>query len=165
MLKNALPTRFLSEVIARKGGRIVQQELESKYPDAESSEDFFWTVEKVELIRDISEAVQQRSSALIAAACVGLLNCVGDIALDKLQTSSNGTHAKGKREIEELVIAYAGGTISQYPKWLQTCQQWIDILVEEGSSSNRNKQVTLKEAKDGGIVGAGVLAGMTDEIM
>ncbi|KAH6882687.1 hypothetical protein BKA58DRAFT_373747, partial [Alternaria rosae] len=164
MLKNALPTRFLSEVVARKGGRIVQEELESKYPDAESSDDFFWTVDKVELIRDIAEAVQQRSSALIAAACVGLLNCVGDVALDKQQSPSNGTSAKGKREIEELVIAYAGGTISQYPKWLQTCQQWIDILVEEGSTSNRNKQVTLKEAKDGGIVGAGVLAGMTDEI-
>jgi hexokinase len=165
MLKNALPTRFLSEVVARKGGRIVQEELESRYPDAESSEDFFWTVDKVELIRDIAEAVQQRSSALIAAACVGLLNCVGDVALDKLPASSNGTHAKGKREIEELVIAYAGGTISQYPKWLQTCQKWIDVLVEEGSSANKNKQVTLKEAKDGGIVGAGVLAGMTDEIV
>ncbi|KAI4961771.1 hypothetical protein J4E86_000800 [Alternaria arbusti] len=164
MLKNALPTRFLSEVVARKGGRIVQGELESKYPDA-NSDDLFWTVDKVELIRDIAEAVQQRSSALIAAACVGLLNCVGDVALDKQQSPSNGTSAKGKREIEELVIAYAGGTISQYPKWLQTCQQWIDVLVEEGSSSNKNKQVTLKEAKDGGIVGAGVLAGMTDEIV
>jgi hexokinase len=165
MLKNSLPTRFLSEVVARKGGRIVQQELESRYPDAESSEDFFWTVDKVELIRDIAEAVQQRSSALIAAACIGLLNCVGDVALDKPQASTNGAHTKGKREIEELVIAYAGGTISQYPKWLQTCQQWIDILAEEGSSANQNKQVTLKEAKDGGIVGAGVLAGMTDEIV
>jgi hexokinase len=167
MLKNALPTRFLSEVVARKGGRIVQEELESRYPDPESSDDFFWSVDKVELIRDIAEAVQQRSSALIAAACVGLLNCVGDVALDRQPSSSNGTstHAKGRREIEELVIAYAGGTISQYPKWLQTCQQWIDILVEQGSSSNKNKQVTLKEAKDGGIVGAGVLAGMTDEIV
>jgi hexokinase len=167
-VKNAIPTRFLSEVIARKGGRIVQQELESRYSEVSSLEEPFWTVDRVEMIRDIAEAVQQRSSALIAAACVGLLNCVGDIALDapaEPKASSNGTHAKGKREIEELVIAYAGGTISQYPKWLQTCQQWIDILVEEGSPSNASKQVTLKEAKDGGIIGAGVLAGMTDEIV
>ncbi|RMZ72595.1 hexokinase family [Pyrenophora seminiperda CCB06] len=162
--RNALPTRFLSEVVARKGGRIVQGELESRYPEPSSSEDPFWTVDRVEMIRDIAEAVQQRSSALVAAACVGLLHCVGDIALDESQKPSNGAHAKGKRDIEELVIAYAGGTISQYPKWLQTCQQWIDILVEEGSSANASKQVTLKEAKDGGIIGAGVLAGMTDEI-
>jgi len=162
--KNALPTRFLSEVIARKGGRIVQGELENRYPEPSSPQDPFWTVDRVEMIRDIAEAVQQRSSALVAAACVGLLHCVGDVALDESQKPSNGTHAKGKRDIEELVIAYAGGTISQYPKWLQTCQQWIDILVEEGSSANASKQVTLKEARDGGIVGAGVLAGMAGEI-
>ncbi|USP76065.1 hypothetical protein yc1106_03339 [Curvularia clavata] len=162
--RNTLPTRFLSEVIARKGGRIVQQELETKYPEPSQSQDPFWTVDRVEMIRDIAEAVQQRSSALVAAACVGLLNCVGEVALDGAKAPSNGTHTKGKREIEELVIAYAGGTISQYPKWLQTCQQWIDILVEEGSAANASKQVTLKEAKDGGIIGAGVLAAMTDEM-
>ncbi|EUC50585.1 hypothetical protein COCMIDRAFT_21899 [Bipolaris oryzae ATCC 44560] len=164
--KNALPTRFLSEVIARKGGRIVQQELENRYPDASPSDDPFWTVDRVEMIRDIAEAVQQRSSALVAAACVGLLNCVGEVSLDGAKAPSNGTQhsSKGKREIEELVIAYAGGTISQYPKWLQTCQQWIDILVEEGSAANSSKQVTLKEAKDGGIIGAGVLAAMTDDM-
>lgn len=166
LARNTLPTRFLSEVIARKGGRIVQQELESRYPEPNDAEDPFWTVDRVEMIRDIAEAVQQRSSALVAAACVGLLNCVGEISLDgaKSPSNGNGAHTKGKREIEELVIAYAGGTISQYPKWLQTCQQWIDILVEEGSFANSAKQVTLKEAKDGGIVGAGVLAGMTDEM-
>jgi hexokinase len=164
--RNALPTRFLSEVVARKGGRIVQEELETRYPEPSDSEDPFWTVDRVEMIRDIAEAVQERSSALVATACVGLLNCVGDIALDnpseKKEVPRNG--AKGKREIEELVIAYAGGTISRYPKWLQACQKWIDILVEEGSASNRSKQVTLKEAKDGGIVGAGVLAGMAGEM-
>lgn len=164
--KNTLPTRFLSEIIARKGGRIVQQELESRYPDASPSDDPFWTVDRVEMIRDIAEAVQQRSSALVAAACVGLLNCVSEVSLDGAKAPSNGTHnsTKSKREIEELVIAYAGGTISQYPKWLQTCQQWIDILVEEGSAENSSKQVTLKEAKDGGIIGAGVLAAMTDDM-
>jgi hexokinase len=95
------------------------------------------------------------------------LNCVNDIAIDspaKPKAPSNGTHTKGKREIEELVIAYAGGTISQYPKWLQICQKWIDILVEEGSPANASKQVTLKEAKDGGVIGAAVLAGMEHRI-
>jgi hexokinase len=167
-VKNALPTRFLSEVVARKGGRIVQSELESRYPEpSEDEEDPFWTVDRVEMIRDIAEAVQERSSALVAAACVGLLNCVNDIAIDspaKPKAPSNGTHTKGKREIEELVIAYAGGTISQYPKWLQICQKWIDILVEEGSPANASKQVTLKEAKDGGVIGAAVLAGMEHRI-
>ncbi|KAI8942681.1 hypothetical protein NX059_000731 [Plenodomus lindquistii] len=166
--RNALPTRFLSEVVARKGGRFVQAELEDRYQATTPADDpFFWSVERVELIRDIAEAVQQRSSALIAAACIGLLICVGDIGIEDPATSkppSNGTHTKDKQEIEELVIAYAGGTISQYPKWLLTCQQWIDTLVEAASRANKSKRVTLKEARDGGIIGAGVLAGMTDEI-
>lgn len=166
--KNALPTRFLSEVVARKGGRFVQAELEERYQATTPIDDpFFWTVERVELIRDIAEAVQQRSSALIAAACVGLLHCVGDVDIQDPATSeppSNGTHTKAKQKMEELVIAYAGGTISQYPKWLLTCQQWIDTLVEAASLANTSKRVTLKEARDGGIIGAGVLAGMTDEI-
>ncbi|KAF1846571.1 hexokinase family protein-like protein [Cucurbitaria berberidis CBS 394.84] len=164
--KNAIPTRFLSEVVARKGGRVVQAELEKTYPTTDSS-DSFWTVDRVELIRDIAEAVQQRSSALIAAACVGLLDCVGDVEIEdpsKSRSTSNGTRTSGKRDIEELVIAYAGGTISQYPKWLQTCQKWIDVLVDEGSAANASTRVTLKEALEGGLVGAGVLAGMTDDM-
>ncbi|KAJ4368334.1 hypothetical protein N0V83_006690 [Neocucurbitaria cava] len=164
--KNAIPTRFLSEIVARKGGRIVQAELEKTYPSTDPSESF-WTVDRVELIRDIAEAVQQRSSALVAAACTGLLACVGEIKIEnpsKPSSSSNGTHTRDKRTIEELVIAYTGGTISQYPKWLQTCQKWIDVLVEEGSAENVSKRVTLKEARDGGIIGAGVLAGMTEDI-
>lgn len=171
LIKNTLPTRFLSEVVARKGGRIVQSELDTKYLSSEASDFFFWTVDRVELIRDIAEAVQQRSSALIAAACVGLLRCVGDLDLappsskPSQPAATNGTSHKGNtHEIEELVIAYAGGTISQYPKWLVTCQKWIDILVQEGAAANASKRVTLKEARDGGIIGAGVLAGMTDEI-
>ena len=168
--KNALPTRFLSEVVARKGGRLVQAELEERYPATTPAEEpFFWTVERVERIRDIAEAVQQRSSALIAAACVGLLHCVSDIDLDigtrpTAKRLSNGTPKKTKQDMEELVIAYAGGTISQYPKWLLTCQQRIDTLVEQGSARNASKRVTLKEARDGGVVGAGVLAGMAREM-
>lgn len=164
--KNALPTRFLSEVVARKGGRLVQAELEERYQATTPADNpFFWTVERVELLRDIAEAVQQRSSALIAAACVGLLHCVGDIDLDRSgceggKRLSNGTPNKTKQDVEELVIAYAGGTISQYPKWLLACQQWIDTLVEQGSAKNASKRVTLKEARDGGVIGAGVLAGM-----
>ncbi len=164
--KNAIPTRFFSEIVARKSGRIVQEELEKRYPDGDSSEPF-WTVERVEMLRDIAEAVQQRSSALIAAACVGLLHCVGDIGLDKDAKSTSApkdSRTSGKRDIEELVIAYAGGTISQYPKWLQTCQQWIDILVEEGSKANESKRVTLKEALDGGLIGAGVLASVAAKV-
>jgi hexokinase len=161
--KNALQTRFLSEAVARASATVLAQELNIKYPPSKGD---FWTPARTSLLRDIAYAVQQRSSALIAAACVGLLDCVGDIRLDRNNHSTrngNGTR-KDEEEEEELVIAFAGGTISQYPKWQETCQNWIDTLVTKGSPSNAAKRVVLKEALDGGIIGAGVLAGMTDEI-
>jgi len=164
--KNAIPTRFLSEVVARLDEEAVTKELEKRYAPISSPTDF-WTPVRVELIRNVAYAVQQRSSALIAAACVGLLHCVHDIYIDRdegreTKKNGNGTHKDG--EVEELVIAYAGGTISQYPEWLETCQKWINTLITKASPANASKRVILKEALDGGIIGAGVLAGMTDNI-
>lgn len=161
--KNAIATRFLSEVVARVGEDQLSQALEQRYASI-SSPTTFWIPERVRLLRDIAYAVQQRSSALIAAACVGLLSCVDDIQLDRGVLYGNGNGTYEVTTLEELVIAYAGGTISQYPGWLQTCQKWIDILVKKGSPANASKRVVLKEALDGGIIGAGVLAGMTDDI-
>jgi hexokinase len=163
--KNALPTRFLSEVIARLELEETKNELEQKYPSASSTT--YWTSARVELLRSVAHAVQQRSSALIAAACIGLLNAVQDIHLDGSSDDGpvkNGTISDTQSTSEELVIAYAGGTISQYPQWLETCQHWINTLVTAGSKANAPKRVVLNEALDGGIIGAGVLAGMTDEI-
>jgi hexokinase len=161
-VKNALPTRFLSEVIARYELEEAKTELEQKYPSMPSHA--YWTSPRVKILRGIAFAVQRRSSALIAAACIGLLNSVQDIHLDdpsKDPPVKNGTTSPAT---EELVIAYAGGTISQYPMWLETCQKWINTLVTAGSPANASKRVVLKEALDGGIIGAGVLAGMTDEM-
>jgi hexokinase len=160
--KNALPTRFLSEVVARAQEQTLLEELQNKYAGI-SSPSVFWTPARIKLLKDVAYAVQQRSSALIAAACVGLLHCVHDISIDeRKEQNGNGTYKH--EETEELVIAYAGGTISQYPEWLQTCQRWIDTLVTNASEKNKSKKIVLKEALDGGIIGAGVLAGMTDDI-
>ncbi|KAF1919792.1 hexokinase family protein-like protein [Ampelomyces quisqualis] len=163
--QNALPTRFLSEVMARLELEETKEELEQKYPSASSTP--YWTSDRVELLRSIAQAVQKRSSALIAAACIGLLNAVQDIHLDGPSQDgpvNNGTTSSAQPSSEELVIAYAGGTISQYPQWLETCQHWINTLVATGSKANASKRVILREALDGGIIGAGVLAGMTDQM-
>ncbi|KAF2750332.1 actin-like ATPase domain-containing protein [Sporormia fimetaria CBS 119925] len=164
-VKNGLPTRFLSEVIASNGHETrIMELLEEKWPSKDPKRPF-WNQPRVGLLRDLELAVQMRSSALIAAACVGLLDCVGDIRVERqdgatplLPDSQNG--GNNQKQEEELVIAYAGGTISQYPEWKDTCQKWIDKLVAHGPW-NKGKKVVLREALDGGIVGAGVLAGMT----
>lgn len=164
--RNALPTRFLSRIVVAERSTVFE-ELERMFPP-NGTEPLFWTTTRTETFIHITHAVQQRSSALIAAACIGLLHCVHDIHIDipsgATQTAvTNGTHLSNSVP-EELVIAYAGGTISQYPGWLQDCQHWINTLLDEGSVKNKSKTIVLREALDGGIIGAGVLAGMTDDI-
>ena len=61
---------------------------------------------------------------------------------------------------EELVVAYTGGIIQNYPHFKETCQRYIDRLVMRGGPQESGKSVFLREASDGGIIGAGVLVGM-----
>jgi hexokinase len=61
---------------------------------------------------------------------------------------------------EELVIAYTGGIIQHYPNFKEQCQRFIDRLVMRAGVQDGGKSVFLREARDGGIIGAGVLAGM-----
>ncbi|PGH11740.1 hypothetical protein AJ80_07001 [Polytolypa hystricis UAMH7299] len=61
---------------------------------------------------------------------------------------------------EELVVAYTGGIIQKYPHFKETCQRYIDRLVIWDGPQESGKSVFLREASDGGIIGAGVLAGM-----
>jgi hexokinase len=102
----------------------------------------------------VTSAVRARSAALIAAAIVGLLDCVGEIHLKQSQTSDRTESVSNTLAID-LVVAYTGGLISKYPGWLDACQGWIDRLVADAGT-----RVVLKETSDGGIVGAAVLAGM-----
>lgn len=159
--KNTLPTWFLSEVVARSDQASLPSKLQEQYTSNESANGF-WTPERVQLLCDLARAVQQRSSALIAAASVGLLGCVGELDLSK-PGSVHGSTPNGASDVDELVIAYTGGTISQYPHWLEDCQAWIERLVT-ASATCSEKRVVLREALDGGIIGAGVLAGMGSSI-
>lgn len=61
---------------------------------------------------------------------------------------------------EELVVAYTGGIIQNYPNFKETCQQYIDRLIMRTGPQKSGKSVFLREALDGGVIGAGVLAGM-----
>ncbi|KAL4807705.1 hypothetical protein BDV18DRAFT_107247 [Aspergillus unguis] len=61
---------------------------------------------------------------------------------------------------EELVVAYTGGIIQHYPNFKEMCQQTIDRLIMRTGPQKSGKSVFLREASDGGVIGAGVLAGM-----
>ncbi|KAL4909324.1 hypothetical protein BDW74DRAFT_80153 [Aspergillus multicolor] len=61
---------------------------------------------------------------------------------------------------EELVVACTGGIIQHYPNFKEMCQQNIDRLIMRTGPQKSGKSVFLREASDGGVIGAGVLAGM-----
>jgi hexokinase len=61
---------------------------------------------------------------------------------------------------EEIVIAYTGGIIQHYPNFKEQCQRFIDRLVMRAGPQDGGKSVFLREARDGGVIGAGVLAAM-----
>ncbi|KAL2862264.1 hexokinase family protein [Aspergillus lucknowensis] len=74
--------------------------------------------------------------------------------------SPSPTPADWQSGPEELVVAYTGGIIQHYPNFKDMCQQFIDRLIMRTGPQKSGKSVFLREASDGGVIGAGVLAGM-----
>ncbi|KAH7063467.1 hexokinase-2 [Macrophomina phaseolina] len=168
--RNAVSTRFLATVVAvLDDDEALARCLEERYPPpAEGTGAFAWTRERVGLLRAVAEAVQVRSAALVAAMIVGLLARVGEVCLDdddgeEVAGSNGDGGAPAPAEKEELIVAHTGGVILQYPGYLEICEKWIETLLSKGSPKNASKRVVLGEAKDGGVIGAAVLAGMFAE--
>jgi hexokinase len=169
----ALTTDFVSFVIApSRSDAALATELSQKLPPPESS-DWNWTPASAGAIRAIASTVQTRSAALVAAATVGLLSCTGEIKLTRpgeclASVSStpelNPPISSNKPDWcsgpEELVVAFSGGVIQHYPNYRETCQKYIDRLILHGGPQDGGKSIFLREASDGAMVGAGILAGI-----
>lgn len=162
-----------------------------------------WTIETANALREIAQAVQTRSAALVAAATVGLLASNHEVSLRDPNAPSSSSFSSSQFSIEtqflssspsksfhelsfglpsisskttaggggrrqdwffggpeELVVAYIGGIIQHYPTYKENCQRYIDRLLIKGGPQEGGKSVFLREATDGVIIGAGVLAGM-----
>ncbi|PYH65045.1 hexokinase family protein [Aspergillus vadensis CBS 113365] len=179
--RNSLSTEFLSLVVASSSSNEHLAVALSNHLPSPSSSDWMWTPDFAGHIRIIAAAVQERSSALVAAATVGLLACTGEVNLKStshLETddkdfkpvesrmTQNDTVSNSKAAIpswqkgpEELVVAVSGGVIQHYPHYKDRIQRHIDRLILSAGPQGEGKSVFLREASDGGIVGVGVLAG------
>ncbi|QGA21774.1 hypothetical protein EYB26_009485 [Talaromyces marneffei] len=135
-----------------------------------SAKGWTWNAEKAGILRTVAFAVMSRSAAVIAAATVGLLACTGEIQLkdpangDDIATTTNSSHISDNRRTwnhgpEELVVAYCGGVIQNYPRYKENLQRHIDRLLLHGGPQQGGKSILLREVSDGGIIGVGVLAG------
>lgn len=181
----SLTTTFVSAVVARaRTDAELSKELRHRMPAPESS-NWTWTPHSAGALRKVAHAVQVRSAGLIAAATAGLLASVGEIGLNapsnhsydhksenspttnEMNVIPERTQHNNKTDPvtwnsgpEELVVAYTGGIIQHYPNFREHCQRFIDKLVMRSGAQRGGKSVYLRESRDGGIIGAGVLAGM-----
>ena len=60
------------------------------------------------------------------------------------------------------MVGYTGGCIVHFQDYLEDCQGFLDGIMERefgGRVEGIKKRVLLKPCHDGGIIGAGVLAG------
>lgn len=178
----ALTTAFVSDVIATsRSDTALAHNLARTLPAPPSQPSNFWTwtPESAGVMRATASAVQTRSAALIAAASVGLLACNHEIQLSAPNVATSDSQSsqpviQSPEEQhdalspgsgwhsgpEELVVAYTGGIIQHYPNFKEVCQAYIDRLIMRGGPQEDGKSVFLREASDGSIIGAGVLAGM-----
>ncbi|KAK5103601.1 hypothetical protein LTS08_003019 [Lithohypha guttulata] len=182
----SLTTTFISAVVARaRTDAELARELKHRMPAPESS-NWSWSAHTAGALRKIAHSVQVRSAGLIAAATAGLLAAVGEIGLNqpaslsglpiggavdisngnvadqipKMQPGDTNNGRSWSSGPEELVIAYTGGIIQHYPNFKEHCQRFIDKLMMRQGPQSGGKSVYLRESRDGGIIGAGVLAGM-----
>ncbi|KAK3994913.1 hypothetical protein QBC44DRAFT_36181 [Cladorrhinum sp. PSN332] len=101
-------------------------------------------VEGEKNLLEVVLAVQRRAAGIVAAACVGLLRFAGRL---------------DEGEDKELVVGYTGGCIEYFQDYLGDTQRFVDEILEMEYGGKSKVRVVLRPCHDGGIIGAGVLAG------
>lgn len=158
--RNALTTTFLATVVAPAEDASQLAVVFNSNPESAGHGNWRWTTEFSGAIQRITRAVERRSAAMIASAVVGLLISTGELGLHGDEEHSSFAAEKDyPLDLHtELVVAYTGGLITQYPCLKADIQRNINLLLECTPTHNAGTTVVLREASDGGIIGAGVLA-------
>ena len=122
--------------------------------------DLVWTDDLAKMFKMAETAVSRRSAALIAAANLALLDCNRNLELRKRDPDGDVTVVDGsyRSSEQELAIAYIGGLIVQHKGYKDEIQRQMDSLLTNLASVNSRKRVVLREAPDGGLIGAAALA-------
>lgn len=156
--RNAITTLFLSNTVAVAASiKALALALTAQLPPPTDSV-WAWDERSAAFVMEATQCVQVRSAALISAATVGLLACAGELELE-MPEAGQMQQCATVQSSEDLVVAYTGSTIIHYPGFRVSCQNSLDALVMQLTTGTGAKRVCLREAKDGGVIGAGVIAG------
>ena len=155
----ALTTTFLTRnVETAKDSFELADTLNASSP-LYTAENWNWTPELANIVLRAERAVLLRSSAMIAAAIVALLISAGELTVGRLNCAIDieKEDPRALKPVKELIVGYCGGLICLYGGYKERIQAFVDrmvctLIVE------RDVRVVLREASEGGVIGAGVLA-------
>lgn len=105
-----------------------------------------WNLQTAAKFKRVCGRVSTRAAALVAAATVGVLGVNNELSADGV----------------EIVVGYTGTVLEKYPGFKVRCEGFMQEIVGKRIEA-KGKTVRLVEAKDGGILGAAVLAAMVKE--
>lgn len=155
--RNAISTFFLSSVVAvEQSAADLVAKLEKEMPPPHPYL-WQWSAMSASVLMQASKALQLRSTSMISAATIGLLTAAGELKWKDCVANQDLSEAKSS--CEDIIVAFAGGVITSYPTFLETFQKTIDNLVQELINTDEVQRVVMKDANNGGLLGAGVLAG------
>ncbi|KAJ5042369.1 uncharacterized protein L3040_004918 [Drepanopeziza brunnea f. sp. 'multigermtubi'] len=172
--RNGLTTSFLGSIgphLAATEPSMLKQ-VERELPSSDAPHSWQWTDEGASIVYAVAKAIQIRAAGMIAAAVVALLACAGEIELSTISSSpSNGNEPAlpmdgGESELEEMMVGYTGSCIVHFQDYLEDSQWFLDEIMEaEFGNGERVPRVSLRPCHDGGIIGAGILAGTVQSVM
>ena len=160
--QETVTTPFLAQAVATTSDPITLAERLGTTQGFEESGLWTWTLEICAVFLRIESLVLRRSAAMIAAAILALLLTSGDIVVEDYDERGN-TPTRSSSDlpevVEELVVAYCGGLICLYPGYKEQIQEFLHTILRDLTQSPKLR-VVLREASEGGLIGAGVLSAL-----
>ena len=171
--RHGLSTTFLGNLgphLAATEPSMLKQ-LETEIPPSMKADAWHWTAEVADVVYEIAKAIQIRAAGMTAAAVIALLACAEEIHFsspDSTNSLPNGAISQINGSIEvfdELMVGYTGGCIVHFQDYLADCQGFLDeIMKVEFRNQEDVPRVVLMPCHDGGIIGAGILAGTVQSL-
>ena len=152
----SIPTKLCAEVEAVQQPEEIADLLKNHFP-ADALGTWQWDTYSAATFKKICQAVSDRAAALLVAAIVGILDVNDDL----------GLNTQTEQDVSYVYIAFTGTILEEYPGFQQRCQRFINQTVEQwykkyspAGVNQPRRVVRFLLAKDGGIIGAAVLASM-----
>ncbi|KAG4429905.1 hypothetical protein IFR05_014611 [Cadophora sp. M221] len=182
--RHGLSTTFLGNLgphLATVESSLLKQ-LEIEIPPSTEGDAWYWTAEVAEMVYDIAKAIQVRAAGMTAAAVIALLACAEEIQFSFSHPSPQDLHngaastpiavngTSTKDVLDELMVGYTGGCIVHFQDYLTDCQGFLDEIMDAEFGGRRSREnvhvprVVLMPCHDGGIIGAGILAGTVQSL-